>query len=714
MPTDDRTPLPGPEVRLGPGPASRGLGLSRETLQHLIPFHLIWNGAGELVRISDAVLRLWDCAADQAPQVRLHRPFDAPLEAWMFPELTRMVVMVARAESAVQPLRGELIALDEGHWLFTGVPALGRVSDLELAGLRLSDLPLHTGLGDALIASEAAQTSLELSEAEKQRLAVANRLLMAMDEVFGTAAASNADDENYFRALIENSSDTTFIVDDQATVRYVSPSVGRVLGCSPRSMVGRGFLDLIDPADGPALMKAIEEVVQAGATRAPVLFRFRLPDGQWRHLEAVGRILGEDSGKAQVVMNARDVTDRMALEQRLRQSHKMESIGRLAGGVAHDFNNILTVIQGHAGLLQMSDELSPDAAESAREIVVAAERAATLTRQLLTFSRRQTVRTRPVDVQRLVGGMGDLLRRILGEDIALELEVAPGPLMVFADEGMVEQVLMNLSANSRDAMPNGGRLVINASPVTLEAEEARRGGGPEGRAGRFIRLSVADTGAGISAANLGRLFEPFFTTKEFGQGTGLGLATVHGILKSHGGWVEVDTEVGRGTVFRTYWPAAPVASAAGAPARGTVNPGGAGSASGATIFVVEDEPPLRDLVCEILSRQGFDVITAVSGAEAIELWPRHRDRVQLLLTDIVMPGGVNGWDLAARLKADRADLAVIYTSGYSPDAVDREGRLLENEMFLQKPYDPAALIHTVLAKLQGGEGGSPTRPASPA
>ena len=700
MQTDGRTPLPGPESRLAPPREEDRLELDREAFEHLIPFHLMWNGAGQLLRASNPLKKLWRCPPDTLPEVVLERPFRTSLEPWIFPEVSRMVITLSSPGAEDRPLRGEILPLGENRWLFSGAPSIGRVSDLETAGLMLSDLPLHTGLGDALIANEAAQNSLRLSEAERLRLETANRILSALQEGMDTKNMDGSG-ESYFRAIIENSSDIMLIVDQWASIRYVSPSANRILGPSSRSLTGKSLRDLLDPKEASEVLASIEESILSGGTRNPVQFRLSAEDGRWKHFEAVGRLLGGGSQPAQVVMSARDVSERKGLEERLRRAHRMESIGRLAGGVAHDFNNILTVIQGHTALLQMSNELSSDGLESAQEIVVAAERATALTRQLLTFSRKQVVRARNLDIPQLVGNLSSMLARILGEDIRLEVEIAPDLPMIHADEGMLEQVLMTLTANSRDAMPTGGRLVINASRVVVSGADVR--GYHDAREGTFIRLSVADTGVGISAENLDRIFEPFFSTKEFGQSTGLGLAAVHGILKLHGGWIDVDSEPGRGTVFRTFWPVA--ATRSGPKTRhgkdaDTVATPSPEEAKGGLILVVEDEAPLRELVQDILLRQGYEVVTAHSGAEALRRWPEHRERVRLLLTDIVMPEGVNGWDLADRLLADRPNLRVIYTSGYSPEMVDRQRHLTEGDIFLQKPYNPAHLLESIQAALR--------------
>lgn len=713
MQTDGRTPLQGPDSRLASQREDGSVGLDQEAFDHLIPFHLIWNGAGQLIRASVALTKLWRCPSGTLPEVILERPFRTAIEPWLFTEMTGMVISVGATGAEDRSLRGEIIPIGGDRWLFSGTPSISRVSDLEQAGLMLSDLPLHTGLGDALIANETAQNSLRLSEQERQRLETANRMLSAMNAGMDNPTAETSG-ESYFRAIIENSSDITFIVDQSTSIRYVSPSAHRILGPTARSLTGNSLVDLLEQTEAAAVLGSIKEVIISGTTRSPLVFRLRGEDGHLKHFEAVGRLLDDGSQAAQIVMNARDVSERKGLEERLRQAHRMESIGRLAGGVAHDFNNILTVIQGHVALLQMSSELSPESVESAQEIAVAAERATALTRQLLTFSRKQVVRARNLDMAHLIDNLTAMLGRILGEDIRLEVEVAPGLPTIHADEGMLEQVLMTLTANARDAMPNGGQLVINASRAIVGGADA--GLSQDAREGTFIRLTVADTGSGIRTENLERIFEPFFSTKEFGQGTGLGLAAVHGILKLHGGWIDVESEVGMGTIFRTFWPVATTASGSRPDPGKNADSGEAPSTPDTEvglILVVEDEAPLRELVRDILLRQGYEVVTAHSGAEALRRWPEYRDKVRLLLTDIVMPEGVSGWDLAGRLLADRPDLRVIYTSGYSPEMVDRQRHLSEGDIFLQKPYNPAHLLESIKAGLRGRQAHRGNTPGGP-
>lgn len=385
---------------------------------------------------------------------------------------------------------------------------------------------------------------------------------------------------------------------------------------------------------------------------------------------------------------AEDITDNLNLEAQLRQALKMESVGQLAAGVAHDFNNILTVIQGHAGLLQVDATLPRGVGESVKQITLAAERAAHLTRQLLMFSRKQVMQPRLLDLNEVIQNVAKMLRTALGEHITLRRHTAESLPAIHADPGMLEQVLFNLAVNARDAMPKGGTLLIRTYAV--EFDEASVSTSPEARPGYFVCLSLSDTGCGMTADTLAHIFEPFFTTKEIGKGTGLGLATVYGIIKQHQGWIEVDSAVGEGTTFRVFLPATCKSpAAAGGPHRREA-PGGS-----ETILVVEDEPALRELVQEILQKKGYRVLEAPTGVKALGLWQRHRDEINLLLTDMMMPEGVSGLELAERLLADKPDLKVIYSSGYSLDVVSPDFAIRDGVNFLQKPYDPETLARLV-------------------
>jgi CheY-like chemotaxis protein len=349
----------------------------------------------------------------------------------------------------------------------------------------------------------------------------------------------------------------------------------------------------------------------------------------------------------------------------------------------------LTVINGHASLLLAGGSLTGPAVRSAQQIGQAADRAAGLTRQLLAFSRRQVMQPRQLDLNEVVANMTKMLARILGEDVALQLNYCPQPARVHADAGMMEQVLLNLAINSRDAMPKGGLLAIKISAAEVDA--ARLAEYSERRTGRFACLSVMDTGCGIPPENLRRIFEPFFTTKEVGKGTGLGLATVYGIVKQHEGWIEVESELGKGTAFKVFLPRSFEATepAAELPAEQVVRGGTE------TILVVEDEAGVRELVCNLLAGHGYRILQAESGAKALQVWRDSKDRIDLLLTDLVMPDQMNGRELADKLWAERPRLKVIFTSGYSADVVGKDFVLRRGLNYLQKPYHPHKLALTV-------------------
>jgi signal transduction histidine kinase/HAMP domain-containing protein len=385
-----------------------------------------------------------------------------------------------------------------------------------------------------------------------------------------------------------------------------------------------------------------------------------------------------------------DITDRLNLEAQLRQSQKMESIGQLAAGVAHDFNNMLTVIQGHSGMVLARANLPPEMLDSAQAIYFAAERAASLTRQLLMFSRKNVMQLKLLDLREVVGNLSRMLKRLLGEPVSLEFQPPPEIPLVQGDVGMIEQVIMNLAVNARDAMPNGGTLTISTSPI--EITDAYVQTHPEARLGTFVCLRVTDTGCGMDSATMARLFEPFFTTKEVGKGTGLGLATVYGIVKQHDGWVGVTSEVGKGSSFTVFLPAStePVKAPPPEAAPAAAVPGGH-----ETILVVEDEPVLREMAHMILQDCGYHVLEAGSGLEALEAWERHPGAINLLLTDVVMPGGMSGRDLAVRLLAKHPKTKVVFTSGYNVEETNTDFFRKGGAVFLQKPYTRMALAKAV-------------------
>jgi PAS domain S-box-containing protein len=391
-----------------------------------------------------------------------------------------------------------------------------------------------------------------------------------------------------------------------------------------------------------------------------------------------------------------DITEHKRLEEQFRQSQKMEAFGQLAAGVAHDFNNILTVILGNLSLLQTGRLEGNDAVSALTQALNAADRAANLTRQLLTFGRRQPMRLMDLDLNEIVATMTKMLQRLIGEHIALEAHYTPGTAAVHVDRGMMEQVLMNLAVNSRDAMPRGGRLILETAVSTITEEQAQLK--PESRkAGDYIRLSISDTGLGIAPEHLPHIFEPFFTTKEVGKGTGLGLATVFGIVEQHHGWIEVESQMNKGTTFHIYLPR--LKRTAAAFSEGAI----AGRVRGGHEFIllVEDETPVRELMRTLLERQGYRVQTAVSGVDALDLWERHKGAFDLLVTDMVMPEGLSGRELAERLRMDRPALKVMYCSGYTDDVLGIDSPLRTEQNFLEKPFEVKKFLQRVRSCLDG-------------
>lgn len=386
---------------------------------------------------------------------------------------------------------------------------------------------------------------------------------------------------------------------------------------------------------------------------------------------------------------AEDVTERCNLEAQLRQSQKMESVGQLSAGLAHDFNNLLTIIQGYAGLLLSKESLGARVIEPIRQIFAAAERAANLTQQLLAFSRKQVMQPRVLDLNSIITNIGQLLRRTLGPHIQLQFDYSLELPPIYADSGMLEQLLLNLAVNARDAMPRGGQLVISTFARDVDQAHAERN--PDARVGRCTCLSVSDTGCGIEPAILPKIFEPFFTTKEEGRGTGLGLATVYGIARQHQGWVEVASILNQGTSFQVYFPATQKPVDTALTDFSTLQARGGSE----TVLVVEHASALRELVGRILDAYGYRVLDAASGLEALPIWEKHGSKIDLLMTDIVLPNGMTGRELADRLQTQRPALKVLYTTGFSPDVLENKFLFAEGCKFLQKPYHPGILAHMV-------------------
>ncbi len=409
-------------------------------------------------------------------------------------------------------------------------------------------------------------------------------------------------------------------------------------------------------------------------------------DGSPRWI-SMTQTLGHDSHGENIIDGLiSDISERIALEEHMRKTQKMDSIGQLAAGVAHDFNNLLTIIQGHTNLL-LDEHQQPETVDSLKKIGAAADRAATLTRQLLTFGCRQRMAPKPVNVNHVVKNVESLLRHILGERVYLELNFDPDLPETLADTSLLEQVVVNLAMNARDAMQQGGVLSLSTKVCEIDRDYTRRNF--EATEGRFICLRVEDTGCGIDAATLSHLFEPFFTTKEVGKGPGLGLAAVYGIVKQHKGWIDVSSRLSVGTTFNIYLPCAAKSVATD---KLIADPA---ALVRETVLVVEDEPELLDLVAGILKTNGYHVLQASSGVKALDVWQTNREKIDLLLTDMKMPEGMDGLELAEILTTQKPRLKVLYTSGYSPSLLGAPDSFREDFNFLPKPYPPEKLLSAI-------------------
>ena len=524
--------------------------------------------------------------------------------------------------------------------------------------------------------------------AERKRAADA---LRASESRFRALAESLRESEERFRSLSVCSPVGIFHSDAEGNITYYNPRAQQIWGIGETEGLGRGWIPRIHPDDVNGVITG-----WLGALQAQVQFehsyRLLMPDGtiRWVHghsapvLDANGKMTG-------TVGTIDDITEHRALEAQLRQAQKMEAVGQLAGGVAHDFNNLLTVIKLHVELALDGLEATHPLHGDLSEVAKAAERAARLTRQLLAFSRKQLLQPKVLRLNEVVAGLVPMLQRVIGEDIHVvtSLDRALGP--VFADPGQLEQVLVNLAVNARDAMAQGGTLGIATSNAELDARHpALRGMDP----GRYVVLSVADTGCGMTREIRERIFEPFFTTKGPGQGTGLGLSTVYGIVEQSGGSIVVESEPGRGTTFRVYLPEArEEGSPVSAQPPTTERPRGA-----ETILLVEDEDAVRELAKRILQRQGYTVVDARNGRDALSRVASHAQPIDIVVTDMVMPE-MNGRALVEELHRSRPGLRVLYMSGYTDDEIVRRGLLDAGVSFLPKPFTADTLARAVRAAL---------------
>ena len=510
--------------------------------------------------------------------------------------------------------------------------------------------------------------------------------LYAHEQQRRQAEAAVRASEERFRALVENSSDALLLIDPQGRVQYVTPSSQRYLGYTPDDMIGRSIFDFLHADDRDLVAARMADTLGTPGRSVTAEVRFQHADGNVRIMEGIAVNRLDDPSVGAIVVNARDVTERRRLEDQLRQAQKMEAVGQLAGGVAHDFNNLLTAILGYSNLIL--DDVPDDhpMRRDLEEIRSAGERASSLTRQLLAFSRRQMLQPQIVDINALIRQLEKLLRGLVSAQIEVVPRLAPDLAPVKVDPGTIEQVLVNLCVNAKDAMPHGGNLTIETANVNLSAAEIKTFGPMP--PGRYVTLAIGDTGEGMDDATSARIFEPFFTTREQGRGSGLGLATVYGMVKQSGGYIWVQSEPARGSTFTIYLPPAESVMISRSPnRRGDLDK----KEGWETVLLVEDEDAVRSLARAVLRRHGYTVLEARHGVDALRLAERHRDDIHLLLTDMVMPH-MNGPELAKRLASVRPTMKVLFMSGYVDRAAVPDFAAVS---FLPKPFTPETLARKV-------------------
>jgi PAS domain S-box-containing protein len=507
------------------------------------------------------------------------------------------------------------------------------------------------------------------------------------------AAAILRRSEERFGHLIQNLSDVITVIAVDGTMLYHSPSLERVAGYRPSDLLGKSVLEFVHPEDLASVTAALEQATMKPGTAIAPEFRFLHKDRSWVWLEAVGNNLLNDIAVGGIVVTSRDVSGRRILEEQVRQSQKMEAVGRLAGGIAHDFNNLLMVVRGYAEIVLQEASENSGVRQSVETIVRASESAANLTRQLLSFSRKHVFSPQPLDLNSLVSEMSEMLRGLLGEEIEFAVRLSPNLASVSADPGQIEQVIMNLVVNARDAMPKGGKLGLEIANVDIDRSRARQSVVPSGS---YAMLAVSDTGIGMDAETQSHIFEPFFSTKSKDEGTGLGLSVVYNIVRESGGHLWVKSQPGHGSTFQVYFPRV---DAAPKP-RQLQLPSERSRTGTETILVAEDQPDLRWMICQFLQELGYSVLEAKEGTDAVALAEQYKGTIDVLLTDVVMPG-IRGPEVARRVSSTHPGIKVIYMSGYTEGGFDsaRDENPGQNATLLQKPFkldSLAAKIREVL------------------
>ena len=509
----------------------------------------------------------------------------------------------------------------------------------------------------------------------------------SMVESLQSRTAQLVESERRYRLMTERVNDIIFTLDENGTITYLSTRLEAIAGYDPSKYTGTFIVDRLPAHEQESARATLRELLE-GEQRVDreTQFEFFARDGRKMIMEAHLTADAGPGGKRQVYGVARDVSERARLLEQLSQAQKMEAVGRLAGGVAHDFNNLLTAIIGYCDYSMLSLDDTPTLTKNLEEIKKAGNRAAALTQQLLTFSRRQVMRPTILDLNLLITNLEKLLKRLLREDISLETRLDAGLGSVLADPGQIEQVIMNLCINSRDAMPRGGRITLDTANVSLDS--SRRENRFTVTRGDYVRLRITDTGSGMDKEIKSHLFEPFFTTKEVGRGTGLGLSTVYGIVKQTGGYIWAESESGKGTSFDIYFPrikgdAHTLRQTPPAKVRGGRE----------SILLVEDEAMIRILVSNVLGGYGYLVYEADDGEHAEDIIEARGGEIDLIITDVVLPG-MSGKDLVERLVAAHPGIPALFMSGYARDVIDNHG-LPTGVAFLQKPFSPEALLRKV-------------------
>lgn len=558
-------------------------------------------------------------------------------------------------------------------------------------------LLLTAGLTSLALGALHAQSA----ETERFDLVVAIRGLIALVLVFDLYVVYQQlqitrmrrrlmEREEFFQLISDNVVDMIAVVDSEGKRIYNSPSYQRILGYAPEELEATSSLEQVHPDDREIVANAAAEARRTGVGRR-IEYRMRHKDGSWVSLESTASpvINGEGEVESLVIVN-RDISERRRLEEQLRQSQKMDAIGRLSGGVAHDFNNLLGVVIGYAEILQEQIPETDDMRSAVDQIIRAGNGASSLTKQLLAFSRQQVLEPKILLLNTVVADTEKMLRRLIGEDIELLTSLDPALGKIRADHGQIEQVIMNLVVNARDAMPEGGRLVIETTNFEIDEKFARRYAYPV-LPGQYILLTVSDNGIGIDTATQQRIFEPFFTTKEKGKGTGLGLSLVYGVVKQSGGYIDVVSTRGKGTTFNIYLPRV----AENAVDTRPVGPDSPDELRGTeTILFAEDEDMLRTLTRHLLELYGYRVLEACDSNQAQRLSEQTGHEIHLLLTDVVMPG-VSGRILADQLKQKRPELKIVFMSGYTGQRVGEKEILEPGSLFLQKPFTRESLARKI-------------------